>query len=43
MELSRSVAVLMLVSIAVVLFLFCCFIPVGLWISAYFSSSPRHG
>ena len=37
MELSGAVAVLMLVGIAVVLFLFFYFIPVGLWISAYFS------
>ncbi|MGH8065139.1 MAG: flotillin-like protein FloA [Candidatus Entotheonellia bacterium] len=37
MELSGAVAVLMLVGIAVVLFLFFYFIPVGLWLSAYFS------
>lgn len=37
MELSGAVAVLMLVGIAVVLFMFFYFIPVGLWISAYFS------
>ena len=37
MELSGAVALLLLVGIAVVLFLFFYFIPVGLWISAYFS------
>jgi uncharacterized protein YqfA (UPF0365 family) len=37
MALSGTIAVLLLVSIAVVLVLFFDFIPVGLWISAYFS------
>jgi uncharacterized protein YqfA (UPF0365 family) len=37
MELSGAVAVLMLIGIAVVFFMFFYFIPVGLWISAYFS------
>jgi uncharacterized protein YqfA (UPF0365 family) len=37
MELSGAVAILILVSIAVVFLLFFYFIPVGLWISAYFS------
>jgi uncharacterized protein YqfA (UPF0365 family) len=40
MELSGAIAILILVSIVVVFLLFFYFIPVGLWISAYFSGVP---